>query len=67
MLESVGGVAKLLDHVPAERVLYGSYFPFFYWESALLKIRESELNNDQRASIMSTNAERLLARPEAAR
>jgi len=39
MQEGVGGIAKLLQHVPLERILFGSYFPFFYLESALLKLR----------------------------
>ena len=59
-LEGVGGVSNLLGRVPAERVLFGSHFPFFVLESALLKLQESELLSDQMDAITHRNAERLL-------
>src|SRR5207237_1136964 len=37
MLESVEGIKKLLSHAPLDRVLFGSYFPFYAFESAELK------------------------------
>lgn len=62
-LEGVGGVANLLQQMPAERVLFGSHAPFFYPESAVLKIAESELPADAALKVLSGNAERLLRRP----
>lgn len=59
-LEGIGGIANLLKHVPLERVLFGSYFPFFAWESAKLKLQESELAELQRAAILRDNASKLL-------
>lgn len=61
MLEGVGGVEKLLQQVPLERVLFGSYAPMFYFESALLKLKESVLNPEQLQAIRGANARRLLA------
>jgi hypothetical protein len=61
MLEGVGGIAKLLEAVPRERVLFGSYYPFFYLESALLKLRESPLDDATLRAITQANAARLLA------
>jgi predicted TIM-barrel fold metal-dependent hydrolase len=61
MLEGVGGLANLLGTVPVERVLFGSHFPFFYLEAALLKLRESELSPAQTKAISQENAERLLS------
>lgn len=61
-LEGVGGLTKLVQQVTAERVLFGSYYPFFYFESALLKLRESELGRVQLRAICEGNA-RQLVRP----
>jgi hypothetical protein len=58
-VEGVGGVAKLLQSVPAERVLFGSHYPFYYHEAAELKLRESKLDPAQEKAIRSENARRL--------
>lgn len=60
-LEGIGGIEKLIRTFPFERVLFGSYCPFFILESALLKLQESELGEAIRTGITRTNAERLLA------
>ena len=62
MLEGVSGITNLLKHVPLERVQFGSYFPFFAWESAKLKLQESELTQQLREAIERASAERLLSR-----
>ena len=58
-LEGVGGLARLLATVPLHRVLFGSHAPFFYFESAALKLQESPLGVVQRAAIKYKNAESL--------
>jgi predicted TIM-barrel fold metal-dependent hydrolase len=62
MLESVGGVGNLLASVPTNRLLFGSYAPMFYFESALLKLQESPLSDEQLRAIRCDNARRLLAK-----
>lgn len=59
-LEGIGGIANLLQHVPLDRVLFGSHFPFFAWESAALKLQESELAEVQRTAIERGNAQSLV-------
>jgi predicted TIM-barrel fold metal-dependent hydrolase len=59
-LEGVGGVPNLLKQVPADRVVFGSHAPFFYFESALLKLKESALSEPQATGVRSGNARRLL-------
>lgn len=59
-IEGAAGIAKLLEDVPEERVLFGSHAPLFYFESALLKLRESDLSETQQEAIRGGNARRLL-------
>ena len=60
-IEGVGGVGNLIKQLPASRVLFGSHAPFFIVESALLKMKESPLTDQQSAAIYRDNAKRLLA------
>jgi predicted TIM-barrel fold metal-dependent hydrolase len=62
-VEGMGGVAKLLQTVPPSRLLFGSHYPFYYLESALLKLREADLEPVQEKAIRSGNAERLEISP----
>lgn len=61
MLEGVGGVAKLAQQVTADRVLFGSYTPFFYFESALLKLKESALGGVAERAIRGENARKVMS------
>lgn len=56
MLEGVGGIENLLKDWPPERIVFGSFAPFFYWESAKLKLQESELSAELLAAISHGNA-----------
>ena len=62
MVEGIEGVARLLERVSPERVLFGSHYPFFYFEAALLKMKESGLPVDQQKAVFEGNARRLLQR-----
>jgi len=62
-LEGVGGVANLLKQVPADHVVFGSHAPFFYLESAVLKLKESVLSEVELKAIRAGNASRLLGLP----
>lgn len=57
--EGLGGVAKLIERVTLDRVLFGSASPLFYFESAKLKLQESELTGEQLGRICGGNARRL--------
>jgi len=60
MLEGVGGISKLLRSVPAGRILFGSHFPFFQLEAAVLKLRESDLASSDADAVSHKNAVQLL-------
>lgn len=62
MLEGAGGIERWTAVHPPERLLFGSYSPVFVTESAVLKLKESELPQPHQALIAHGNAERLLAR-----
>lgn len=59
MVEGVAGVERLIDRYPADRVLFGSHLPLFNIESALLKLRESDLSAEELAAIGEGNARRV--------
>ncbi|RBP47732.1 hypothetical protein DES53_101531 [Roseimicrobium gellanilyticum] len=60
MLEGVGGIENLLQDWPLNRLVFGSHAPLFYWESAKLKLQESNLSPGQLAAITHDNATRCL-------
>lgn len=60
MVERLRGVATLARQVSPERVVFGSHFPLFYLESAVLKMREAGLGADDFRMISEGNARRLL-------
>lgn len=60
MIEGVAGVENLLTAWPADKLCFGSHAPFFYWESASLKMQESVLTDDQQRGICVGNAKALL-------
>jgi predicted TIM-barrel fold metal-dependent hydrolase len=60
MVEGVGGVARLANEVSPNRVLLGSLFPLFYFESSDLKVKEAGLPEDQERAIREGNARALL-------
>ena len=61
MLEQLMGVKVLVDAIGPERVVFGSYSPMFYFESAFLKLREADLSVKQTEAILSANSSRWLA------
>jgi hypothetical protein len=61
MLEQLMGVKVLVEAVGVERVVFGSYSPMFYFESSSLKLRESNLSEEQTAAILHSNAGRWLS------
>ncbi|WP_222434869.1 amidohydrolase [Blastopirellula retiformator] len=50
-LETSEGIAKLLKVIPAERLLFGSYSPMFYFDAARLKLGESVLTAEQERAL----------------
>jgi predicted TIM-barrel fold metal-dependent hydrolase len=60
MTEKVGGVASLIASTSPSRVVFGSHYPFLYFESALLKVQEAGLTEDQAHAVLEGNARALL-------
>jgi uncharacterized protein len=60
MIEGAGCAGDLMSAISDKRMVFGSHAPFQYFESALLKIQESDITGGQKLSILSGNAMRLL-------
>ncbi len=60
MLEGIEGVARLVEQIPPERIVFGSHFPLFSVEAALLKVEESGLPEDRKVMLFEGNARRIL-------
>jgi predicted TIM-barrel fold metal-dependent hydrolase len=45
--------------------VFGSNAPLFYFDSALLKVKEAGFNDLQRRAVLEENAQRLLSSPAA--
>lgn len=60
MTESVENVARQVEAIGPDRVVFGSHAPFYVLESAMLKIRESAFPSDVANQVLSGNALKLL-------
>ena len=63
MIEGVHGLANFINMATAGRVVFGSYFPFYYWEAAALKMREAALLQDLEEAIARGNAKKFFGDP----
>ncbi len=61
MLEGIAGVGKLIDSLPAERIVFGTHSPLFYPDSAILKLVESGLPESILLKLKTQNAANWLA------
>lgn len=59
-LEGVAGIERTLQTMPLAKLLFGSYAPYYVWESAKLKLKESAIGRAQGEAIASENARNLL-------
>ena len=66
MVDGIEGVGRLVQEIGLPRVLFGSYYPFFYFESGLFKVQESGLDEASQKTLYEENARRLLAPPASA-
>ena len=60
-LEGLAGLERQLQSLPAERLLFGSHSPFFAFDSAKLKLQESELPAPTEDQITRLNAVKILS------
>ena len=56
MVEGVGGVGVLASELSQQRVVFGSHFPLFYFQSAALKIKEAGFSASDEKTILEDNA-----------
>jgi predicted TIM-barrel fold metal-dependent hydrolase len=56
MLEGLAGLERMIAQVGIDRLLFGSHAPFYYADSAHLKLKESVLTPEQVEAISQGNA-----------
>lgn len=59
-LEVIRGIEEVLREYPDMRLLFGSYAPFYYFESSWLKLGESALTTAQLSAVRSGQALQIL-------
>ena len=59
-VEGVGGVALLMERLSDDQVLFGTHAPLLYAVSAVLKLREADLSEEQLAKVSGGNARGIL-------
>jgi len=62
-LEGVAGIEALLQKLPDLRLTFGSHTPYYYFESAFLKLQESALTAGQLAAVRHDHARAALTFP----
>lgn len=60
-LEGIEGINTISAQIPLEKLVFGSYAPFFYFESSLLKLKEAGLGDEQLVRIQGDNAGAIFA------
>jgi hypothetical protein len=60
MDEGINGLVNLIEVTSPSRIVFGSHSPFFYFESALFKVRSAGLSSEREAALCERNAESLL-------
>ncbi len=60
-VESTDGIARLMQAVSADGVVFGSHAPLLIMEAALIKVYESQLNEGEISRLVSKNAIRMLS------
>jgi predicted TIM-barrel fold metal-dependent hydrolase len=61
MVEGTGGLGRLARELSIDRLLFGSHFPLFYFESALFKLKEAGFTESEREAILDRNARGVLS------
>ena len=62
-IDGTDGIAKLLETISADRILFGTHAPFLIPEAALIRaVHENQLAEASMRKILEGNAERLLRR-----
>jgi len=59
---TLNSVERLTEEIGAEKLLLGTYMPFFYPQCAINRVKKAEINEEERELILWRNASRLLGR-----
>ncbi len=63
-VNATDGVARVMRTLPADRVVFGTHAPFLIYESAMIKVYESELTEPEMSAVLCQNAELLISQTQ---
>ncbi|HIE96321.1 MAG TPA: metal-dependent hydrolase [Planctomycetes bacterium] len=61
-VNATDGIARVMRTLPPDRVVFGTHAPFLIYESAMIKVYESDLKETETRAVLHQNAERLLSK-----
>jgi uncharacterized protein len=64
-VNATDGVARVMRTLPADRAVFGTHAPFLIYESAMIKVYESNLTVAETSAVLRRNAEALISQTEA--
>jgi len=61
-METMDGLRRIIDACGTGRLLFGTHAPFFYIRSAIIKLDEAQLSDEEHECITKQNGERIFCR-----
>jgi len=61
-METMDGLRRMIDACGTTRMLFGTHAPFFYIRSAIIKLDEAQLSDEERERITKRNGEEILGK-----
>jgi predicted TIM-barrel fold metal-dependent hydrolase len=64
-VNATDGISRVMRTLPPDRVVFGTHAPFLIYESAMIKVYESNLTETETSAVLHQNAELLVSQTDA--